>query len=299
MTATVSVGGEWTFGAVAVARVLEFEKPLLAASTLFPDSTPGAIEQHRTWMGPRLIAPDSDLLGLAFHSFVIRTPHHTIVVDTCSGNDKDRPHKPRYHKTSWPYLERLRAAGVEPEEVDFVFCTHLHVDHVGWNTRLDNGAWVPTFPKARYLFTRAEWAYWREERNRSTYTSDHYIEDSVLPVIDRGQADFVDSDYRFGDSVWLDPTPGHTPGHACVHIAAGGREAVMSGDLMHHPLQCAEPDWSSCFCVDPDHSRRTRRAFLGRYTDTDTLIMPAHFPTPTAGRIRTVGSSYRFVFECQ
>ena len=198
---------------------------------------------------------------------------------------------------SWPYLENLAAIGVSPEEIDFVMCTHLHIDHVGWNTRLVDGRWVPTFANARYLIARAEWDHWKEDTNRARYTSDRYPEDSILPVIEAGQVEFVDMDYAFDDEIWLDPTPGHTPGHVCVHITSGGREAVMSGDIMHHPVQCAEPDWSSCFCVDPEHSHQTRLAFFERYANSDVLIMPAHFPTPTAGLIRPWGEAFRFEFS--
>ena len=287
----------WTFGSVEVDKVLEFEKPLLPPDVLFPASTADAVNSHRDWLEPVLMDPASGLLTLSLHSFVVRTTHHTILVDTCTGNDKPRPDKPRYHMQSWPYLENLAAIGVAPEEIDFVMCTHLHVDHVGWNTRLVDGRWVPTFANARYLIARAEWDHWNEDTNRARYTSDPYPEDSIVPVIEAGQVEFVDMDYAFDDEIWLDPTPGHTPGHVCVHIASGGREAVMSGDIMHHPLQCAEPDWSSYFCVDPEHSRRTRRAFLERYAASDTLIMPAHFPSPTAGLIRPLGEAFRFEFD--
>ena len=287
----------WTFGEVAVDRVLEFEQPLLPPHVLFPTSTAEAVESHRHWLEPALMDPASGLLTLSLHSFVVRTRHHTILVDTCSGNDKPRPDKPRYHMKSWPYLENLAAIGVAPEQIDFVMCTHLHADHVGWNTRLVDGRWVPTFANARYLIARAEWDHWKDETKRARYTSDRYPEDSILPVIEAGQVEFVDMDYAFDDQIWLDPTPGHTPGHVCLHIASGGREAVMSGDLMHHPVQCAEPDWSSCFCVDADHSRQTRRAFLEHYAASDVLIMPAHFPTPTAGLIRPWGEAFRFEFD--
>ena len=287
----------WTFGDITVDRVIESERPLFAPSVLFPRATESAIESHRHWLEPVLLDPKTGLLVLAFHTFVIRTPRHTILVDTCSGNDKPRPQKARYHMNRWPYLENLAAAGVHPDEVDFVLCTHLHVDHVGWNTRLLNGRWVPTFPNATYLFARREWEYWQSAYEESAFTDDPYYEDSVLPVIAAGQAVFVEDDHAFADGVWIEPTPGHTPGHIAVRISSGGREAVMSGDLMHHAVQCAEPDWSSCFCVDAAHSARTRRAFLDRYAETDTVVMPAHFPSPSVGRIVGAGDAWRFAFE--
>ena len=287
----------WQFGRVRVDRVLEFEMPLLPPQQLYPDSTPEAIERHRHWLEPRLLDPASGLLVLAFHSFVIRSTHHTIVVDTCSGNDRHRPGKPRYHMKDWPYLDNLAKTGVSPEAVDFVLCTHLHVDHVGWNTRLQDGKWVPTFPNAKYLFARPEWEYWRSHYQTEAFRDDPYYTDCILPIIEAGQMELVDGSYAFNDEVWLDPTPGHTPGHVCVHIRSGGRECVMSGDLMHHAVQCAEPDWNSCFCVDAAHSRRTRRDFLSRYAGTQVTIMPAHFPTPTAGTIERDGDAWSFRFE--
>ncbi len=287
----------WHLGDFTIQRVLEAERPLLAPSELFPDSTEAAIGVHRHWLEPDLLDPETGLLILAFHSLVVRTPRHTILVDTCGGNDKDRPQRPRYHMNRWPYLENLETSGVHPEDVDFVLCTHLHVDHVGWNTRLLDGRWVPTFPNARYLFGRLEWEFWEQRfKAPGSIEAPHY-EDSILPVIEAGRAVFVESDYAIEDGVWLSPVPGHTPGQVCVHLSSGGREAVMSGDLMHHAVQCAEPDWSSVFCVDPALSRQTRRAFLDRYAETDTLVLPAHFPTPSGGRIVRGGDTWRFAFE--
>ena len=287
----------WRIGDITVHRVLEFEQPLLPPSVLLPDATDDAIARHRDWLEPTLLDPDTGLLILAFHSFVIRTPRHTVLVDTCSGNDRQRPQKPRYHLQDRPYLANLEAAGVDPAEVDVVLCTHLHVDHVGWNTRLLNGRWVPTFPNARYLFARREWEFWEREYRTDRFTDDPYYEDSILPVIEANQMVLVDGDHVIDDWVRLEPSYGHTPGHVCVCVADGDRHAIMTGDMMHHPVQCAEPDWSSCFCVDLEESRQTRRRFLDRHAETDALIMPAHFVTPTAGRIVRRGDSFRFNFD--
>ncbi|HSB71748.1 MAG TPA: MBL fold metallo-hydrolase [Candidatus Methylomirabilis sp.] len=286
----------WQVGDVRVDRILECERPLLPPGQLFPTSTREAIDRHRHWLEPALLDPASQFLVIAFHSFLIRSRGLNILVDTCGGNDKPRPQKQRYHLRRWPYLETLARAGMTPEDIDFVLCTHLHVDHVGWNTRLVDGRWVPTFPRARYLFARSEWEYWREHYTTEAFTDDPYHLDSILPVIEAGQAQFVESDHAFNQEVWLDPTPGHTPGHVGVHVRSRGQECVMSGDLMHHALQCAEPDWSSCFCVDPERSRSTRRAFLQRYEGTPVLILPAHFPTPTAGTIKRAEAAWQFVF---
>jgi glyoxylase-like metal-dependent hydrolase (beta-lactamase superfamily II) len=287
----------WQIGDVRVDRVVEFQQPLLPASTLYPTSTEEALQRHRHWLEPKLMEPGTGLLVVSFHSFLIRSKGINILVDTCSGNDRHRPKKLRYHMKQWPYLENLAATGITPEQIDYVLCTHLHVDHVGWNTRLIDGRWVPTFPNAKYLFATAEWSYWEAHYKKEAFVDDPYYVDTLLPIIDSRLAEFVESDYRFNDEVWLDPTPGHTPGHVCVHVRSRGQECVMSGDLMHHAIQCAEPDWSSCFCVDPEHSRRTRREFLARYEGTPVLIMPAHFPTPTAGTVVRAGDAWRFRFQ--
>lgn len=287
----------WRIGDVRIDRIVEFEQPLLPPAVLYPSSTREGVERHRAWLEPALMEPGSERLLIAFHSFLIRSGSLKIIVDTCSGNDRQRPKKQRYHLRHWPYLENLRAAGVAPEEIDYVLCTHLHVDHVGWNTQLVQGRWVPTFPNAKYLFVREEWDYWKAHYATEAFVDDPYYTDTLLPILDAGLGEVVAMDHRFDERVWLDPTPGHTPGHVCVHVRSGGQEAVMSGDLMHTALQCAEPDWSSCFCVDPAASARTRRAFLARYADTEVRILPAHFPTPTAGRIVSAGDAWRFVFE--
>ncbi len=286
----------WAIDKIKVDQVVEFAGAIFEPAVIFPKSTPAAIESHRHWLEPNLMDPKSKLLILSFHSFVVRTPRHAILVDTCGGNEKNRPEKPRYHMKSWPYLERLASAGVAPEAVDLVLCTHLHVDHVGWNTRLRDGRWVPTFPRAKYLFGRAEWEHWQEQAKRAGGKIERHHEDSVLPVIEAGQAVFVETDHEIEEGIRLEPSPGHTPGHVCVHLAAAGREAVITGDMMHHALQVAEPDWSTCFCTDPDLAARTRRAFFERYGGTDALILPGHFPTPTVGRIVRAGIGWRFAF---
>jgi glyoxylase-like metal-dependent hydrolase (beta-lactamase superfamily II) len=287
----------WQIGDISIHRVLEYEGPLIAPQILLPGATEERIDRHRSWLEPTLLDRATGNLVLAFHSLVIRTPRHTVLVDTCGGNDKHRPRKERYHLKDHPYLDNLRAAGFQPEQIDVVLCTHLHVDHVGWNTRLLDGRWVPTFPNARYLFARNELTFWQSHYATQAFTDDPYYEDSILPVIEAGLSEVVDGDYAIDDWVRLAPTPGHTPGHVCVEVASRGARAVLSGDLMHHPLQCAEPDWSSCFCVDAEHSRRTRRDFLAEHADSGALVLPAHFPTPTAGRIVPAGNTWRFEFD--
>lgn len=287
----------WRCGKIEITRVLEHKRPFVAPSILYPGLAAETLDKHRHWLEPHTLDPATGNLVIAFHSFVIRTPNQIILVDTCTGNDKNRPHKTNYHMKRWPYLETLAAAGFHPDQIDFVLCTHLHADHVGWNTRLENGRWVPTFPRARYLIARQEWEYWRVAEQRARYTTDPYFEDSVLPVIESGQVDFVGMDHRIADQVRLEPWVGHTPGHVSVRIGSGGAQAVINGDIMHTALQCAEPDLNSCFCIDPEQARRTRWEFLDQHADTSALILPAHFPTPTAGWIRREGRAFRFQFD--
>ena len=299
MTVMSSPLYRWRVGEVEITRVLEFEAALFEPAVLYPEVSLEVVRRHRGWLEPTLMDPASGLLVFAFHSTVVRTPRATILVDTCSGNDKERPHKLRYHRKNWPYLANLATAGFAPEDIDYVLCTHLHADHVGWNTRLLNGRWVPTFPNARYLFAREEWDHWQVAGLRAKYTTDPYYEDSLLPIMESGQAEFVATDYAIDDSVRIEPWPGHTPGHICVLVRSQHASVVLSGDIMHTALQCAEPQLNSCFCVDPEMARATRRRFLETFADSPVMVIPAHFPTPSAGWIRSHDALFCFHFDYQ
>lgn len=283
-------------GDIRVDRIMEFEMPLLAPKVLLPTSTEDDVKRHLSWLSGHLYDQQSDLLVLAMHSYLIHAKSGLILIDTCSGNGRERPQKERYHRKQWQYLERFEETGVRPEDINYVLCTHLHVDHVGWNTRLINGRWVPTFPNALYLFGLKEWEFWKEEYNSSEFTADPYYEDCILPILDAGKAAFIGDQFSFDENVWVEPSPGHTPGHICIRLRSKGQDAVFSGDLMHHALQCAEPHLSSCFCVDPKKSFETRLKFLKENADTGTKILPAHFPTPSIGTIVSSGDSFRFKF---
>jgi glyoxylase-like metal-dependent hydrolase (beta-lactamase superfamily II) len=186
---------------------------------------------------------------------------------------------------------------VAPEDVDVVLCTHLHVDHVGWNTRLENGRWVPTFPNARYLIARREWDYWRAAGPAALARTGDYITDSVLPIFKSGQADLIGEEHMLASDIALETAPGHTPGLTLVRLGSGRREAILCSDLMHHPLQVRYPTWSTHFCVDPDQARRTRIEFFQTHADSGRLVFPTHFPTPTGGTIARDGADYHFVFD--
>jgi len=299
MTVISSPLYRWRVGEVEITRVLEFEAALFEPVVLYPEVSREVVRRHRGWLEPTLMDPVSGLLVFAFHSTVIRTPRATILVDTCSGNDKERPHKLRYHRKNWPYLANFAAAGFAPADIDYVLCTHLHADHVGWNTRLLDGRWVPTFPNARYLFAREEWDHWQVAELRARYNTDPYYEDSLLPIMESGQAELIATDYAIDHSVRIEPWPGHTPGHICVLVRSQHASVVLSGDIMHTALQCAEPQLNSCFCVDPEMARATRRRFLETFADSPVMVIPAHFPTPSAGWIRSHDASFRFHFDYQ
>jgi glyoxylase-like metal-dependent hydrolase (beta-lactamase superfamily II) len=276
-------------GRLHVGAVVETAGPT-RPTWLFPAATPEALARHRAWLAPHFLDEEGRLLQ-SVHAFVVKAPDLTVLVDTCIGNDKDRGGRRPFHMLRTGFLDDLRAAGVAPESVDVVICTHLHVDHVGWNTRLDNGRWVPTFPRARYLFAQREWEHWAGEGDEGTK---RIMVDSVAPVLDAGLAQLVEMDHRVTDEIWLEPTPGHTPGHVSVRLASDGAEAVVTGDLMHHPVQVAEPAWQSAFDSDPAEARRTRRAFCARYADRPVTVLGTHFHHPTAGRIVSDGEAWRF-----
>jgi glyoxylase-like metal-dependent hydrolase (beta-lactamase superfamily II) len=278
-----------TLGHLRVSTVVERAGPT-RPTWLLPDAVPEAVERHRGWLAPHFLDEKGRFLQ-SIHSFVIETPGLRALVDTCVGNGKDRGGRQPFHMMRTSFLDDLRAAGFPPESIDLVLCTHLHVDHVGWNTRLENGRWVPTFPRARHLFTRREWEHWSAEPDEETK---RIMADSVTPVLDAGLADLVDMDHRVSDELWLEPTPGHTPGHVSVRLRSDAGDAVVTGDLMHHPVQMAEPQWASHFDSDAEQGRKTRRAFCERYADGPVIVLGTHFHHPTAGRIVRHGDAWRF-----
>ena len=287
-----------TVGGIVWHRVVETEGPEFAPGFLLPDASPEALAPHRDWLEPRFLDPASGKLVLAVQSYLLRTSRHVVLVDSCVGNGKERRfHAPWSRRASPEWLDRLAALGAAPEDVDFVLCTHLHADHVGWNTRLVDGRWTPTFPNARYVFARTELEYWLALNEKGKKYSDGCIDDSVLPVIEAGQAEIVADDHALDDEIRLRPSPGHTPGHVCIELASGGRRAVLSGDVCHTPLQCREPGWSAVGCADRAQSAATRRAFLDAHCETDVLVMTAHFPSPSTGYVRRMGEAFDFVLE--
>ena len=277
-------------GDLTIERIVEQDGRFMPALDVLPGLTPELLAENRGWLAPVALDAD-DFFNLTVQSFVVRTPHHVILVDSCVGNDKSRPTRPRWDKKSDDrFMSGLAAVGLRVEDIDYVMCTHLHVDHVGWNTRLVDGRWVPTFPNARYVFGRTEYGYWAEQYKT---TQDPLFTDSVLPIIEAQRADLVADDFALGDHVRLMSTPGHTPGHVSVCLGAGKTEAVVSGDLIHVPLQTRYPELSARFDGDMERAAVTRRGFLEQYCDSGTLCCFTHFPGISRGLVTRWGNGFR------
>ena len=278
----------WTVGDVRVTRVEELVVPLPPVG-LLPDATPEALAPHRSWLEPGFLDGDGNLL-LSIHGLVVESEGRRMLVDTCLG---DRV-VPGYEALAAPgsrFLDELDAAGFPRQTLDTVVCTHLHFDHVGWNTMQVDGAWVPTFPEARYVITRDEYDHWK--RNTDSGVTPTFGE-TVQPVVDAGLVDLVDGDHRLTSEVWLEPTPGHTPGHVAVRIASRGEQALITGDLTHHPVQWAHPDWTMHADSDTKGATETRRRLLAEHADQRTLIIGTHYAPPCAGHLCTHGTGARF-----
>ena len=278
-------------GNVTVDRIQEWVGPLFEIANFFPSGDWDTIESQRDWLEPHFLPPKDKMrkgfLDASLHTFVVRTPHHNILIDTCVGNHKERSILPDWNMMDSDYISKLANMGLATGDIDFVMCTHLHVDHVGWNTQLEDGRWVPTFPKARYVFHKTEYDHWQE--NRDHHGMDGAFDDSVLPVVEAGRADLVAGDFAIDDTIWLEPSPGHTPGHVCINVASRGASGLFTGDSFHHPVQIAYPEWSTAFCSDIVQSGVARKDILNKLVDTDTYILAAHFNDPTAARVVSNG----------
>ncbi|WEO93312.1 MBL fold metallo-hydrolase [Streptomyces sp. FXJ1.172] len=281
----------WTVGGITVHRIDEVLLPPATGAWLLPGATPGLVAEQ-DWLRPHF-ADDEGVLRLDSHSFAFTVGGLRVLVDTGIGNGKQRAN-PAWHDLDTDYLQRLTAAGFPPDSVDLVILTHLHADHVGWNTQQVNGEWVPTFPKARYLTSRTErefWAGYDMEEARA-----QMFRDSVIPVEEAGLLDLLDVPARGADvapGLRLLPTPGHTPGHIAVELTSHGRTALITGDCIHHPVQLAHPAIGACVDIDPQQSKTSRRTLLASLADTDTLVLGTHFAPPTAGHVVTHQGAYR------
>lgn len=277
-------------GDIRIDRIVEIELPFMEPREAFLDATADAVETHRHWLEPTALCPETGKLILAIQTYLVRTLRHTILIDTCVGCNKSNEwFTPWHQRTDTSWLAKLRAAGVHPEQVDYVFCTHLHGDHCGWNTRLVDGRWVPTFANAKYVLARDELTQMESNPNE-TYR------ESVLPIVEAGQVVLVDTDYALNDELWLEPAVGHTPGHVAVGFSSRGHQAVMCGDLIHSPLQCVYPQWRYWADYDSEVAITTRRRFLEASCESNRLVLTAHFPSPSVGHVIEQGSAFGFNF---
>jgi glyoxylase-like metal-dependent hydrolase (beta-lactamase superfamily II) len=282
-------------GDVSITQVIEQRGASFAPQVLFPNWDPAVLTRHHKLLVPECFDECKGQFISSIHSWIVRTGRHTILIDTCAGNHKNRPGLPRFHRLELPFLDRMAEAGVSPEAVDYVMCTHLHIDHCGWNTRLVDGRWVPTFPNAKYVFSKTEYEHWRCATRQGGVNAGVY-EDSVLPVMESGQAVLVDGADEAGGSLTFHPTPGHTAGHVAIRLQSGDRHAVFSGDIMHQPLQVFRPEWNSAFCEDGDRARRSRWWLLEHAAETDATVFTAHFASSSAGRVTRIGNRFDWCF---
>lgn len=278
---------QWKIGDITITQLIEMTDGSGALQVL-PDATPENLATI-PWLKPNFVSPEGKLI-LNIQMMIIETPDQKMVVDTCIGNDKAL-NMEGWANLQLPFLDDLKGLGHDPDSIDKVICTHLHVDHVGWNTRRVAGKWVPTFANARYLMVEQEFAFW------SSLEEDPFGDvfgESVKPIVDAGQADMVKPDHQVAEGVWFESTPGHTPGHVSVHVKSQGEEAIISGDMMHHPCQIARPEWVTPFDADSPSACATRKAFLERYVDKPVLVLGTHFANPVGGHIVRDGDTYRF-----
>jgi glyoxylase-like metal-dependent hydrolase (beta-lactamase superfamily II) len=280
---------------ITIHPVVEQQGPFFDAMEFFPTLTKELLDENRSWLEPTFIEPASQRLVLCVQGFLVKTPHHTILIDSCVGNDKPRPARPFWNMLKSERFEtELAGAGVSVNDVDYVMCTHLHVDHVGWNTRLENGRWVPTFPKAKYVMADRELAYWTQ-KEKDDPSGAPWITDSVLPIVAAKRAHVVTSDFALNEAVQFIPTPGHTIDHFSVLVGRSGEDALITGDMIHSPIQGRYPELGMRADYDSRQAGETRRKVFDRFCDAATIMCVAHFPSPSAGRVRRWGDGYKFV----
>ncbi|MCP5025846.1 MAG: MBL fold metallo-hydrolase [Actinomycetia bacterium] len=286
---STGAGPRWTIGDVTITSIIEVEQHW-KWEWLLPEVTP-EIHEPIEWLRPDFVTDNGKFI-IRIQALVVESQGKRIIVDTCVGNNKDRP-TPLFDKLDTPFLAELEGAGFGRDSIDQVVCTHLHVDHVGWNTMMVDGQWVPTFPNARYLFGRTEYEYWKAEDDTERFGD--VMADSISPIIDAELYDLVHSDHRLTDEVYLEPTPGHTPGHVSVRISSGGQQAVITGDMVHHPVQFAHPRLASSADVDPVASSDTREHAFSQWENDGALVIGTHFAGRGAGTLTAEHGAWRYV----
>lgn len=289
-----------TLGDMRIDVLAETDYCTVDSAWLFPSLTRQDLEAHADWLGPLQVQPEAMQLGFAFQAFVVRAGGRTTLIDTCNGNHKQRPTAKWQHDLrSSAFLDNLAALGLTPADIDFVLCTHLHCDHVGWNTRLSEGRWVPTFPNARYGFSRAEYEHYLalHKTNPTPAVNHGAFQDSVLPIVECGLAEFMDArqiafetaDVRVG----LTPSPGHSFGHVCIALQSAGREALVIGDAFHHLIQLAMPDLPMRADSDPARAVQSRREIMRASAEDGAILLAGHVAHKTIMRVEKHGIAFR------
>jgi glyoxylase-like metal-dependent hydrolase (beta-lactamase superfamily II) len=279
-------------GTATIHRIADIERIGWPAIAIFRDLA-GAALREAAVRYPAAVDADAGTVALSFNSYVIDTPNYLILIDAGIGNGKERPDRPAWHRRDGDFLKRLQALGYRPDDFDIVINTHLHADHVGWNTIGSGDGWRPTFPNARYIVPRHELAHWRALYETDKHTLHGAFADSVQPVLDAGLYDAVELPLQIVPGLWLEPAPGHTDGMAVVRFMSEGAELLILADVLHSPIQLATPDLTSNFCVDPAQARATRRRLLDACAGTDTIVATYHFPPPVFGQIARAGAGYK------
>ena len=286
-------------GEATITRVEETNKPVYPLRQIFPQVTDELLAQHKHWMAPHHYEAETGRIRLAVHSWLLQIGGKKILIDCCCGNNKKKPGRPFWEDLNEPYLERLAAAGARPDEIDMVMCTHLHHDHVGWNTMQKDGKWVPTFPNARYVFNQPDIDYFSkiDTDPKEGPAELGTFRECVIPILDAGKADIVSGQkQRLNDFIEIDAAPGHSPGHVVFKLESKGQRAVFTGDVLHHLLQVHYPDWNFPKNSDAEQAKKSRRKVLDLVASTNSLMIPAHVGFPFAGRIEKTVNGYRPVF---
>jgi len=285
---------EFAVGQAKIVRVEETYGPTYRAQEIFPQWSEETLAQHGHWLAPSHYDAPSGRIKLSVHSWLLQIGGQKILIDACCGNQKDKPGRPFWHMLQVPYLERLAAAAAKPEEIDFVMCTHLHHDHVGWNTRRDDGRWVPTFPKARYVISKPDFEYFRklDADPKDGPAELGTFRECVLPIVEAGRAELVTGPHRLNEYLDIMPAPGHSAGHVVFKLESGSSRALFIGDVLHHLIQVYHPDWNFPKNSDADQARASRRKVLEHCASIDALMMPAHVGAPFAGRIEATAKGF-------
>ncbi|KKC23921.1 MBL fold metallo-hydrolase [Sphingomonas sp. SRS2] len=275
-------------GNVEIGRIFDSSLLGFTAQSWFPLFDREALRAHEHWLCPDHFDPETGRIPMPVHSWLLRVGGRNVLIDTCMGNDKERPQFPEMHRLQNRYLDRLAAVGLAPADIDYVLCTHLHVDHVGWNTCLENGRWVPTFPNARYIFSKVEYEATKAEAldpAKPAYLRATF-EDSIHPVIEAGKVELYDGTYELLDCITLRPAPGHSEGHVRIELRSQDNLGIFCGDMVHSPLQIPLWEWSSVVCWDKAMSAKARHELLQYCVNENALLIPGHFEAPHVGRIR-------------